>query len=171
MAKKRETKHNAEILSALQKAGWFRNVSDKFQIGLPDNIGAYRGLLFGIELKAVGEIPKDGWAPLKKDHTFSGPQIKELKSIAEDGGGVGLGVIVCGGYAFWCTPDEINENGQVNCNKLLKENKFILKSKELGWSGFSHVLNLLWALRMKDILNKLKEEYPEESKIGKTRDK
>lgn len=144
MAKKQETKANSEVLTELQKIGWFRNISDKFQIGIPDNIGAYRGVLFGIEFKAVSAIPQDGLTPPKSGHVFSGSQIKELISIQDNGLGIGLGMIACGKYLFWFTPDYIDKNGQVNCNQLLKEGKYITKERITGWAGLSKLMSDLW---------------------------
>jgi len=139
MAKKRETGANAKILKSLQKYCWARNISDKFQIGLPDNLVCYQGLTMGMELKAVSSIPENGWAPLKSDHCFSKPQIRELKSI-ETHGGVGLGLLVCGSYLFWFLPSEINEFGQVNCNELLKLHQFIKKGTSGDWDSIIEVL-------------------------------
>lgn len=148
MAKKKETKANSALLTALQAVGWFRNISDKFQIGIPDNVGSYRGLTFGIEVKAVSEIPKNGMTPPKSGHVFSAPQIKELYAIQNEGGGVGLGVIICGSTLFWCTPEYIDENGQVDCNRLLKEEKYMVKTQQHGFRAFEAVLAHYWAKKM-----------------------
>jgi len=153
MAKTRETRKNAEILRELQNHGWFRNISDKYQVGIPDNIGSYRGLLFGIEVKAVGSVPKNGLAPAKKDHRFTKTQVKELERIQKEGGGVGLGFLICGDFLFWFSYDYINEDGQVDCHRLTKEMKFIKKEKGLGWDALGAVLSLIWAARMKELLH------------------
>ena len=100
--------------------------------------------MFGVELKAIGEVPKDGWAPAMKDHRFSKTQVRELKSIQTKGGGIGLGFIVCGRYLFWFTPERINETGQVDCYRLLRENKFIEKTAGGSWGELSSLLEILW---------------------------
>jgi len=148
MGKKKETEVNGTILTTLQKLGWFRNISDKYQVGIPDNVGSYGGLTFGVELKVVDEIPEDGLAPAKNEHRFSQTQVKELRSLQNVGGGIGLGIIVCGNTLFWFTPESITEDGQVDCNRLYKEQKFILKDKEYGWSGLLVVMDILWTDRM-----------------------
>lgn len=157
MAKKRETVDNKEILDTLQKFGWFRNISDKYQVGIPDNIGCYRGLMFGFEVKSVGEVPLNGLVPSSKEHRFSPPQVHELTRLQNKGGGIGLGLIMCGNVLFWFTPEYINCDGQVDCNKLLEENKFITKHKDFGWDYLGSVLQLLWGVRMQDILSKIAE--------------
>lgn len=148
MAKKKETQANSEVLASLQKFGWFRNISDKYQVGIPDNLGCYRGLLFGIEFKAVDEVPANGLTPAKKDHRFSGTQAKELRSLEINGGGIGIGMIACGSTLFWFSYDLINEEGQVDCNKLHKKKQFLIKDKEKGWDVVGDLLDFLWAQRL-----------------------
>ncbi len=108
--------------------------------------------MFGVEFKAVSEVPKDGLTPAKKDHRFSLTQVKELTAIQNKGGGVGLGMIACGSMLFWFTPEYINEHGQVDCNRLLKEKRYIMKTKEHGWAPLADVFELLWADRMGGLL-------------------
>ncbi len=147
MAKKKESVSGATLLTSLQKAGWFRKFSDRYQVGIPDFLGCYRGITFGIELKAVGEIGEDGFAPAKTEHRFTDVQVRELKNITDDGG-VGLGVIICGKSLFWFTSEYINENGQVDCKQLIKDNKMLEKLDDT-WDNFVLVLKFLWELRIK----------------------
>lgn len=117
MAKKQETKDMQPFLSALQAFGYFRNITDEFQIGIPDIIGSGRGKFFGIEFKSVGEL--GGIVPAKGHHPFTLPQIKELNQINSKGSGVGIGVIMCGEFFIWVSPQEIREDGRVNVDELL----------------------------------------------------
>ena len=125
MAKKRETVDTGPLLSALQRVGWFRKINDTVQVGIPDIIGSHKGTFYGIEVKAIKEVPEDGIVPSKGSHTFSAKQRHDLKSICESGG-VGVGVVICGKIAGVFTPDKIDENGQVNWhmanNYMEKEN-------------------------------------------------
>lgn len=116
MAKKQETKDMQGFTNSLQKVGYFRNISDKYQIGIPDLLGGYRGTLVGIEFKSVGEF--SGIVPPKGHHPFTPTQIKELKHIVKDGG-VGIGVIMCGKFFVWVFPEEIDNEGRVNIDDLI----------------------------------------------------
>lgn len=117
MAKKQETKDMQPFLSALQAFGYFRNISDEFQVGIPDIIGSGRGKFFGIEFKSVGEL--GGIVPTKGHHPFTPTQVKELNQINSKGSGVGIGVIMCGKHFIWVSPSEINKDGRVNVDELL----------------------------------------------------
>lgn len=117
MAKKRETIDTGPLLTSLQKLGWFRKINDTVQVGIPDILGAYKSIPFGIEVKSIEEVPMDGLVPLKSKHCFSSPQKRELQNI-EDNGGVGVGIIICGKMAVVIYPHEIDENGQVNWNNI-----------------------------------------------------
>ncbi len=119
MAKKQETKDMQPFLNALQAFGYFRNISDEFQVGIPDIIGSGRGKFFGIEFKSVGEL--GGIVPAKGHHPFTKTQIKELNQINSKGSGVGIGVIMCGKYFVWVSPSEIQEDGRVDVDRLLEQ--------------------------------------------------
>ena len=130
MAKKRETGASASILIALQKHGYFRKISDRVQVGIPDIIGSNRGNFVGIEVKAIGEVPEDGWVPKKGSHPFDQVQVHNLRDIHRDGG-LGVGIIVCGRQAVWCYWDQINELGRVDWNQCVEENQYIENIKDL----------------------------------------
>ena len=95
-------------------------------------MGLKNGTMYGIEVKSVTEIPKDGLTPPKSSHCFEPKQIRELNNICKEGG-VGIGVIVCGNTLFWFYPDHITEDGQVDCKKLMKTNHVIHKTPGIGW--------------------------------------
>lgn len=49
-----------EVLEDLKERDphwWWYKTSDRFTAGLPDIMGVYRGIGFGLELKALGERP------------------------------------------------------------------------------------------------------------------
>lgn len=131
MAKKRETTSGSKLLKELQRLGWFRNISDRVQVGIPDFIGCYCGVSVGLEVKAVSEVVPSGWAPSKSEHRFSEKQVEELKSICQNGG-VGIGVVICGNVMFAALPSQINDAGQINCRELkmykLDEAEVMLRS-------------------------------------------
>lgn len=116
MAQKKETKDTASFLRALQKNGWFRKTNDEVQVGLPDILGCHEGYLYGIEIKAIKEVPKDGMVPLKSSHTFTKVQVRELNNI-DKAGGLAWAVIICGRVAAITPASEIDENGQVCWHK------------------------------------------------------
>lgn len=118
MAKKRETVDTGPLLSALQRVGWFRKINDTVQVGIPDIIGCYTGTFYGIEVKAIKEVPEDGMVPSKGSHTFTAKQVHDLKSINLKGG-VGVGIVICGKIAGIFTPGQIDEKGQVNWHKAV----------------------------------------------------
>jgi len=146
MAKKRETDSKSGLLDSLKKSGWFRTLSDRVQIGLPDIIGTFKGVTFGLEVKSVKDIAEDGLAPRSSEHCFTPPQVKELFNIGQNGGW-GLGILICGPKLFWFSPDYINEKGQVDCKRLVSESKFIDKVNG-SWDHVFMVLELLWRHRV-----------------------
>jgi hypothetical protein len=129
MSRKQESIDTSKFLTALQKMGWFRNITDHFQIGIPDIIGGYKGLLYGFEIKSISFVPEDGWAPLKKDHCFTPKQIEELKSINRSGG-CGIGIVICGPNLYYAYPIDINKDGQINCYELSKKGQYLKRSSQ-----------------------------------------
>lgn len=87
-------------------------------MGIPDILGSYKSIFYGIEVKVVKSVAEDGWAPRKKEHRFSSKQVEELKSI-ERSGGVGLAAVICGNNLYFALPDDINEYGQINVLECL----------------------------------------------------
>lgn len=138
MAKKRETQDTAPFLRSLQQTGWFKNINDTVQVGIPDLLGCRLGKLYGLELKAIREVPEDGIVPKKSEHRFSKKQISELFNI-EKNGGVALGIIICGKIAYMLRPSEINEHGQVNVNHISSDR--VLRKTKGAWD-----LSKLWKL-------------------------
>ena len=152
MATKRETKEGRAFLNSLQENGWFRNITDKFQVGVPDYLGCYKGILTAFELKAIRELPRNGLAPTKSDHTFTPVQVRELRNI-NTFGGIGLGIILCGRTAFFFTPDNIRPDGRVDCKQLLKERKFITKEFGGAWK-IEGLLEAMWRARLGDLIKR-----------------
>jgi len=126
MARKAESQDTSLFLSNLQQKGYFRNITDLVQVGIPDIIGCHLDFFYGLEVKSVKSIAENGLAPRRNEHRFTSKQIEELKSI-EKSGGLGVGVIICGKILFFGYPHEINEYGQMDCNKLKEQGRFILK--------------------------------------------
>lgn len=128
MAKKQESQDTGPLLRALQQVGWFRKLNDTVQEGLPDIIGVCeRG--YGLEIKSINEVPRDGMVPPKGAHPFSKIQVRELMNIHKNGG-VGVGIIICGKVLVYCYPWEIDENGRTKWNP----DRVICK-KDSVWDG------------------------------------
>ena len=117
MGKTGETKEMRAFLNALQSFGYFRNITDQFQVGIPDIIGSYKGAFIGIEFKSVDEL--SGTIPPKGSHPFTSKQVRELGSI-EKSEGVGVGVIRCGKKFVLVLPLFIKD-GRVDFNSIPKE--------------------------------------------------
>ena len=65
-----------KILKFLRNhGGYWRKISDKYNIGMPDVVGCYRGVFVAIEIKAMGKVttPKQQY---------------ELQQIKEQGGNI-----------------------------------------------------------------------------------
>lgn len=112
MAKKRETIDTASFLTSLQSVGYFRKISDRVQVGIPDIIGCFHSTFFGIEAKSVKEVTVGDLVPPLSSHTFSAAQKRNLKEI-EDNAGIGLAVVICGRKLCYAFSNDINADGQI----------------------------------------------------------
>lgn len=124
MAKKKETGASSRFLDSLKKHGYYRKISDRVQVGIPDIIGSYRGRFNGIEIKAIDEVPLDGMVPKKGSHPFDQVQVNNLQDIDRNGG-LGVGVVVCGKKAIWAYYHQINQLGRVSWNDCWEEGQGI----------------------------------------------
>lgn len=138
MGQKAESKDTNIVLANLQAIGWFRNITDTFQIGIPDILGCYKGRACGIEIKSIDEVPQNGWAPAKSKHRFTPKQVEELKSISRSGG-ISIACIICGPILMYGTPYDINKDGQINCTTLFTNGQYIQKCS--GKWDFETLLN------------------------------
>jgi len=132
MSRSNESLKTGPLLESLQQEGYFRKLSDRFQIGMPDIIGCYKGLYVGIEVKEVSVIAEGGMAPSLSGHVFTKAQVKELKQI-EANGGIAIAIVLCGDKAFWFTPDQITGQGQVNCIRSM-DNGCVVKKEHGKWN-------------------------------------
>jgi hypothetical protein len=62
--------------------------------------------------------------PAKGSHPFDRTQINNLEELHE-GGALAVGMIVCGKQAVWAYYSEINEEGRVNWNEAVEDNRHI----------------------------------------------
>jgi len=132
MAKKKETGASSKVLNSLKRHGYFRKISDRVQVGIPDIIGSYKIRFYGVEIKAITEVPKDGMVPKRGSHPFDKIQVNNLEEIHKTGG-VGVGMVVCGKQAVFCYYHQIDDEGRINWNQCVKENQHIPDIKDLKW--------------------------------------
>jgi hypothetical protein len=128
------------LLSHLKQEGYFRNITDLYQIGIPDIVGCRFGFFYGLEVKSVKSIPEDGICPRKSEHRFTKKQVEELKGI-DKSGGLGVGIIICGKTLFFGLVSDINDEGQMNCHKL-QERGNVAKMKNKRWDLSNFFLTL-----------------------------
>jgi len=123
-----ESRVSETIKADLIQRGWFKKLSDRYQVGLPDIIGCMHGKFIGIEVKSVAEIAPEGLCPRMSEHTFSPKQVRELTRINE-AGGLGIAVVACKDKLMYFHPHLINEHGQVNANNALVVGHYVNKEK------------------------------------------
>lgn len=126
MGRKKESRDTNLFLRGIQEVGWFRNITDLYQVGIPDILGCHQGTSYGIEVKSVSSIPEDGISPRLSEHRFTAKQVEELKLIKQNGG-VAVGVIICGPHLYFGTPLQISDKGQMDCWKLCNEGQYVKK--------------------------------------------
>jgi len=128
MSRKLESSKTSEVLRSLQLVGYFRNISDMYQVGMADIVGSYKGKFYAIEVKAVTEVPQDGLAPPKSGHVFTPEQMKELANVEHDGLGAAIALVICGDKGFWFTQEQVDRTtGQVNIVRALENHRYIKK--------------------------------------------
>ena len=131
MAKKKETGASSKVLNALKKHGYFRKISDRVQVGIPDVIGSFKGRFTGVEVKAVSEIPSDGKVPKKGSHPFDKVQVNNLEEIHKNKG-IAVGLVVCGNKGVFAFYNQIDEEGRIDWNDLWDHNQFIEDVRDLS---------------------------------------
>lgn len=111
MSYSREGKFSSDLVLAMEQLDdcAFRKISDRFQVGVSDIVGCFRGWYAGLECKHVYEVVG---TKITLKRTFTGAQVEELKRI-RDCGGIAYGVVACGQRAWVFEPSAITADTTV----------------------------------------------------------